>query len=145
MQQSTISSIWNTIFAALLDSDSEDDDDNNLAVGYGAVVGYYAQLRTFKKHALFHVWDRLEWLQHVQQLNREGAYSFQRLYRMDYQSFTHLCEIIRPAITKDANKRCQQKMPTKDANKSFQQKFPTKDANKSFQKKKMTTKFSNKR
>ena len=75
----------------LLDSDSDNDDDKNYLLCMGAVVGYYIYEHSMKRRALFHVRDRLEWLQHVEGLAAEGNNAFKRLYRMNYDSFTRLC------------------------------------------------------
>jgi hypothetical protein len=87
--------------ALFLDSDSDEERETILLTSIYAAVGYYLEEHYNKPRALFHVRDRLEWLQHVDELNREGGDKFKRLYRMNYASFTRLVEIIRPMVEVD--------------------------------------------
>jgi hypothetical protein len=45
--------------------------------------------------------DRLEWEEHVASLQREGNGSFQRMYRMDVESFAKLCSMLEPHLRTD--------------------------------------------
>ena len=50
----------------------------------------------------FYVRDRLEWNNHVEELMSEGDDAFLRIYRMEYTSFTKLCDILRSDVEADA-------------------------------------------
>ena len=46
----------------------------------------------------YYIRDRLLWNQHVQKLLEEGPTAFDRVYRMSYESFKKLVEIIKPHL-----------------------------------------------
>ena len=83
----------------IFDSDEEREEEEFLIVC--ALADQYIQEQENKRRPTFYVRDRLEWGKHVEELVAEGDYAFSRLYRMEYHSFSRLCDIIRPTVEVD--------------------------------------------
>ena len=90
---SSSSSDSDSDMALLFDSDEEGEEER-MIIMY-AIVGEYINRHTKKRRPSFYVRDRLEWENHVEELMAEGGDAFARLYRMQLDSFTKLCDIIR--------------------------------------------------
>lgn len=81
----------------LFDGESEESAENReLATILWAVVTV-----SYSQRGNYHVRDRLEWVEHVDQLEMEGRHAFYCLYRMEHRSFRKLCVLIDPIVSVD--------------------------------------------
>jgi DDE superfamily endonuclease len=97
------------LLSTLDDDDDDDGDRYDLLVSLAFVIA----AATLQKNCRpwYHVRERLEWGEHVRELFAEGPRAFPKMYRMEYESFVKLCNIIRPImddmhdVTRDATGR----------------------------------------
>lgn len=73
-------------------SDSDEERDEAF------IIFSAASIHSRQERQPFYVRDRLLWQEHVTELRKEGPDNFTRLYRMSYEAFSQMCDIIRPNI-----------------------------------------------
>jgi hypothetical protein len=80
----------------------DDDDDNiiNAAINSQLLADSVVLLHTTPRPS-YHVRDRLIWIAHVEELSKEGAHTFTRMYRMKIESFNKLCNYLHPFLQVD--------------------------------------------
>lgn len=97
----------------LINDDSDEEEQKHRTnVAIAAVVTYVSMLEAPRPS--FVVRDRLVWEEHVAILASEGPLAFLRMYRMTYESFMKLCNIIQPYVVRNlemARRRSLHKEP----------------------------------
>ena len=86
---------FNFLRYLLDDNEEEEEEDDTL------VLIVLASQTLNNSRASFYVRGRLEWEDHVAQLEKEGPNAFHALYRMDKASFLKLCSLIHPFLQVD--------------------------------------------